>query len=256
MNRPPDSGLSAPKQSLKKESKLPAPQVSACGDQWMMVDWHEHPNANQAARNLAALLRREPQGFCAEVVAGVRTMAMRLPGVSDLQDPGQTAQWREQALAWLTEKAKEALCWPALKGRLQILQACYEAPVAPDLPHVAERCGLSVSEVIRHHLDSEFVAEVIGFMPGFAYLGGLNPALKLPRRDSPRHKVPEGSIAIAGSQSAVYPSATPGGWHLIGCCPLRLFSPLKDPAALIQEGDQIRFERIGLEVFESLWSQR
>jgi KipI family sensor histidine kinase inhibitor len=93
-------------------------------------------------------------------------------------------------------------------------------------------------------------------MPGFAYLGGLHPALKLPRRDSPRQKVPEGSIAIAGNQSAVYPSPTPGGWHLIGACPLRLFRPLCDPPALIQEGDRIRFERISLEAFEQQWSQR
>ncbi|HAB46951.1 MAG TPA: hypothetical protein DCE31_01330, partial [Lautropia sp.] len=234
MSLPPHSETPTPKPPLRKASLLPTPHVSPCGDQWMMVDWQEHPLANRAARSLAGHLRQEPQSFCAEVVAGVRTMAMRLPEARDLQDPQQTARWREQARGWLEEKAKEALDWPAAAGSLRILQACYEASLAPDLPHVAERCGLSVGDVIRHHLDSAFVAEVIGFMPGFAYLGGLHPALNIPRRASPRHKVPEGSIAIAGNQSAVYPSSTAGGWHLIGCCPQRLFRPLQDPAALIQ----------------------
>jgi KipI family sensor histidine kinase inhibitor len=259
-----DTGMTAKAMSVTpadpnlvpKASKMPLPSISTCGDQWMMVDWHDHPKANQAARSLAALLRQERQAFCDEVVAGVRTLAMRLPETRGLQNPNQAASWREQAQAWLSEKAKEALCWPAAEGRLQVLPACYEPPLAPDLVFVAERCGLSVSDVIRHHLESELVAEVIGFMPGFAYLGGLHPALKLPRRDSPRHKVPEGSIAIAGNQSAIYPSSTPGGWHLIGSCPLRLFRPLCDPPALIQEGDRIRFERISLEAFEQQWSQR
>lgn len=228
----------------------------ACGDQWLMVDWHQHPKANQAARSLAAFLRREPQAFAAEVVAGVRTMALRLSESTDLQDSNQRSLLRDRAQQWLIDKAGEALNWPASEGRLHMLQACYHPSLAPDLGFVAEQTGLSIDDVIRHHLGSAFVAEVIGFMPGFAYLGGLHPSLQLVRRDSPRHRVPEGSIAIAGNQSAVYPSATPGGWHLIGRCPERLFRPLHSPPAIIQEGDRVGFERISLETFESLWSQR
>ncbi|NCV27019.1 MAG: carboxyltransferase domain-containing protein, partial [Betaproteobacteria bacterium] len=198
----------------------------------------------------------QPQPFAAEAVAGVRTMALRLAETQRTQSFQQRASLREQAQQWLLDKASEALSWPALEGRLQLLQACYETPLAPDLASVAERTGLELQTVIRLHLESDFVAELIGFMPGFAYLGGLHPALRLPRRDSPRHKVSEGSIAIAGDQSAVYPSSTPGGWHLIGCCPERLFRPRQDPPALIQEGDRVRFERIDLEAFEKLWSQR
>ena len=221
-----------------------------------MVDWHQHPRANRAARRLAALLRREPQAFAEEVVAGVCTLALRLPEPEGFQGGVQRSLLREQARQWLSERAKQALDGEEAEGRLKILPACYHPSLAPDLGFVAEQTGLSVDEVIRHHQESEFIAEVIGFMPGFAYLGGLHPALRLMRRDSPRHKVPEGSIAIAGRQSAVYPRATPGGWHLIGRCPEALFRPEMTPPSNIQEGDRVRFEPISLETFESLWSQR
>jgi KipI family sensor histidine kinase inhibitor len=93
-------------------------------------------------------------------------------------------------------------------------------------------------------------------MPGFAYLGGLDPRLKLDRRAMPRAQVPQGSIAIAGLQTAVYPSATPGGWHLIGRCPSRLFDPARSPASLIGDGDTVVFEPVDRERFETLWAQR
>jgi KipI family sensor histidine kinase inhibitor len=82
---------------------------------------------------------------------------------------------------------------------------------------------------------------LLGFAPGFAYLGELDPSLELPRRQSPRTRVPPGSVAIAGLQTAVYPLATPGGWHLIGTTSLRLFDPASEPPALLRVGDRVRF---------------
>jgi KipI family sensor histidine kinase inhibitor len=111
----------------------------------------------------------------------------------------------------------------------------------PDLSGVAERTGLSPDEVIRRHAAPEYRVYLLGFAPGFAYLGDLDPALVLPRRSSPRTRVPAGSVAIAGAQTAVYPLPTPGGWHLIGSTPLVLFDPSRDPAALLRVGDRVRF---------------
>lgn len=218
-----------------------------------MVDWGEHAHANAAARALAARLRRRPPDFCAEAVAGVRTLAVRLP---DDSRPLARTRHREAALETLRASATEALLWPAPAGKPVVLPACYDLSLAPDLEDVAAATGLSTSEVIAIHSGCTFTAEVIGFMPGFAYLGGLDPRLKLDRRASPRPRVPEGGISIAGLQTAIYPSPTPGGWHLIGRCPLRLFDPLRTPPALLGEGDTLRFEVIDKAQFDRLWAAR
>jgi len=115
----------------------------------------------------------------------------------------------------------------------------------PDLASVAEATGLSIAEVIRRHSDAVYYAYMLGFVPGFAYLGDLDPALVLPRRASPRQRVPVGSVAIAGAQSAIYPLATPGGWHLLGRTEMVIFDPTRAEPSLIRAGDTVRFESIG-----------
>ncbi len=114
----------------------------------------------------------------------------------------------------------------------------------PDLDEVAERKGLTRDQVIQLHHAREYRVYLLGFAPGFAYLGDLDPALALPRRNVPRLRVPAGSVAIAGAQTAVYPLATPGGWHLLGTTELRLFDPGREPPVLLQPGDRVRFEAI------------
>jgi KipI family sensor histidine kinase inhibitor len=124
-----------------------------------------------------------------------------------------------------------------------------EIPVrydGPDLDEVAERTGLSRSLVVERHSARWYRVYLLGFAPGFAYLGELDPSLELARRQSPRTRVPPGSVAIAGLQTAVYPLATPGGWHLIGTTNLRLFDPAADPPALLRVGDQVRFVPAGV----------
>jgi len=228
-------------------------RVEPCGDAWVMVDWGAHPAANVAARALAAMLRTTPQAFCAEAVAGVRTLAVRIATDEAMT---QRAAHRRAALEWLGAIAPEALGWRAPPGGRVVLPACYDASLAPDLADVAAVTGLDPAAVVAIHSGCTFTAEVVGFMPGFAYLGGLDARLKVDRRASPRPRVPEGSIAIAGLQTAVYPSPTPGGWSLIGRCPLRLFDPERSPPALMNEGDTVHFEPIDVATFERLWAAR
>ena len=112
-----------------------------------------------------------------------------------------------------------------------------------DLEFVAEACSLSEEEVIRRHLGTTYVAAFCGFAPGFAYLSGLDSSLKLPRRDTPRTRVPAGTVAIAATYSAVYPQESPGGWHLIGSTSTELWDVARQPPALIEPGRQVRFVR-------------
>jgi len=114
----------------------------------------------------------------------------------------------------------------------------------PDLDEVAERTGLTRDQVVQCHCAGVYRVYLLGFAPGFAYLGTLDPALVLPRRREPRLRVAAGSVAIAGAQTAVYPLGTPGGWHLLGRTELRMFDPRRQPPVLLCPGDRVRFEAV------------
>jgi KipI family sensor histidine kinase inhibitor len=120
----------------------------------------------------------------------------------------------------------------------------HEIPVTydgPDLADVAVSCGLSTEEVIARHSGRRYSVDLLGFVPGFGYLSELDASLRLPRRPQPRPRVPAGSVAIAGAQTAVYPLDTPGGWHIIGRTGSVMFDPERDPPALLRAGDIVRF---------------
>jgi KipI family sensor histidine kinase inhibitor len=129
---------------------------------------------------------------------------------------------------------------------------CYEGEFAPDLREVAERVKLSVDEVVVRHAASEHRVLMMGFSPGQPYIGGLDAALEVPRRATPRTRVPAGSIAIANAQTAVYPFDISGGWNVIGRTPLKVFDVARDPAALFAPGMIVRFVPIPSAEFERL----
>ncbi|SDJ26478.1 sensor histidine kinase inhibitor, KipI family [Ferrimonas sediminum] len=117
----------------------------------------------------------------------------------------------------------------------------YGGEFGPDLGWVAKQCGCDEQTVIRRHTQGKYWAAFVGFQPGFAYLEGLPPELHLPRRATPRLRVEPGSVALASHYGAIYPAASPGGWHIIGHTDLALFSPSRTPPALIQPGDEVQF---------------
>lgn len=117
----------------------------------------------------------------------------------------------------------------------------YGGENGPDLAALADELGLSESEIIKHHTGAEYEVAFLGFAPGFAYLSGMDPRLKAPRRKSPRLKVPAGSVGIAGLQTGVYPEESPGGWQIIGRTDLKLFDPIRDRPSILKLGDRVRF---------------
>jgi KipI family sensor histidine kinase inhibitor len=110
-----------------------------------------------------------------------------------------------------------------------------------DLTTVATLTGLSVAEVIDRHTSGVYEVAFVGFAPGFAYLTGLDPTLHVPRLATPRTRVPEGSVAIAGPYAAVYPTPSPGGWNLLGRTAIPVFDPRREPPALLAPGTRVRF---------------
>ncbi len=134
--------------------------------------------------------------------------------------------------------ATRAKASPVSSGRLIEIPATYDGP---DLAEVARLSGLGASELVALHSAREYVAYFLGFSPGFAYLGDLDPRIVAPRLDAPRPRVPAGSIGVAGNQTCVYPHSTPGGWRLVARTDVALFDARRDPPSLIAPGDRVRF---------------
>ncbi len=132
------------------------------------------------------------------------------------------------------------------------IPVCYGGAFGEDISNVARHASISVDEVIRLHTEPEYLVYMLGFLPGFAYLGGLDSRLHTPRLDSPRTKIPAGSVGIGGEQTGVYPIASPGGWQLIGRTPIPLYDPNADAPVLLSAGDRIKFYSITPEEFSEI----
>jgi KipI family sensor histidine kinase inhibitor len=126
-------------------------------------------------------------------------------------------------------------------GRLHLIPVVYDGP---DLAEVASRLGLPPDDVVRRHAERVYRVRFLGFAPGFAYLGPLDRSLVVARRADPRPRVPAGSVAVSGDQTAIYPLDTPGGWHLLGRTAVRPFDLSRVPASLFAPGDRVRFEPV------------
>jgi KipI family sensor histidine kinase inhibitor len=184
---------------------------------------------------LQASLRSSPIEGIEELLPAARTLMLRF-------DPERLAGERlEGALvaAWVR---RETVAPSRAAGPLVEIPVCYDGE---DLAEVARLAGLTVDEVIRRHQASRFTVAFCGFAPGFAYLVGGDPALRVPRRATPRPQVPAGSVALGGVYCGVYPQATPGGWQLIGRTPMAMWDPGRDPPARLTPGMRVRFREIG-----------
>ena len=156
----------------------------------------------------------------------------------DKSDPWQIRQTIQSALKTLSTENKQH------QGKLVELPVYYHPETGPDLEALASHAGLTTDEVIDLHQSQEYLVYAIGFAPGFAYLGEVDPRIAKPRLTTPRLKVPKGAVAIADRQTAVYPASSPGGWNLIGNCPISLFDAHSEPYMPVTVGDRVRFRAI------------
>jgi KipI family sensor histidine kinase inhibitor len=219
-------------------------RVRLTGDAALTAEFE--PRADVAINRAAAALGRVVRGAA---LGGVRDVVVTTSAVTVYVDP-LAVDWR--ALERVLETPVPARADPARTSAAEadpiegaepiVVPTRYGGADGPDLAEVAERCGCSPDEVVARHLDRLYRVFMVGFMPGFAYLGPLDERLRLPRRGSPRLRVPAGSVAIAGEQTAVYPLETPGGWWIIGRSALRVFDADREPASLFDVGRRVRFE--------------
>lgn len=157
-----------------------------------------------------------------------------------------------QYIEQLLDAYREEDCLAVQLGGIVEIPVCYEAAYGPDLVEVADYHQVSTEEIVTWHTARVHPVYMIGFAPGFPYLGGMDSRLATPRKSVPRTQIPVGSVGIGGAQTGIYPFETPGGWQLIGRTPLRLFRPDTDPPSLLKVGDQVRFVAITSEQFHAL----
>ena len=138
------------------------------------------------------------------------------------------------------------------EGRLVELPVYYDPEAGPDLESLAQQKALEVEDVISIHQATEYRVYAIGFAPGFAYLGEVDERIAAPRLSTPRQRVPRGAVAIADRQTAVYPAPSPGGWNLIGLCPVRMFDPAAEPIMPVNVGDRVRFRAVDRQTYLDL----
>lgn len=173
--------------------------------------------------------------------AGVREMIPTFRSLLVIFDPAEIRpeDLQEQLLSMLEDVETDHA-----PGRRWALPVCYEGEFAPDLDDVAKDTGLSADEVRDLHTGRDYFVYMIGFLPGFGYMGDLAEAIQLPRRTNPRTHVPLGSVAIAKDMTAVYSLESPGGWHLLGRTPVPLFNPAWEKPVLLAPGDSVGFEPV------------
>ena len=141
---------------------------------------------------------------------------------------------------------------PITSSKPIIIPVCYGETYGPDIEEVARHNKLTIEEVIYLHSQPTYIVYMLGFLPGFPYMGGMNKSLATPRKKLPRKAVPVGSVGIAGEQTGIYPLQSPGGWQLIGRTPVNLFNPYNDSPTLLKAGDRIQFSPISESEFKEI----
>lgn len=200
-------------------------------------------DAHSRVRKLLRLLEMEP-------IAGVRNLHPAYHSILVKFDPRQR---NHDELEDILQQYIGRIENVSLPGPREVeIPVCYGGEYGPDLNDVGAMHGMSPEQVIALHSSSTYLVYFLGFVPGFAYLGGLPEALATPRLATPRRRVPAGSVGIAGNQTGVYPVATPGGWRLLGRTPIAIFRPDRDELSLLSIGDRVRFTPISAAQFASL----
>jgi inhibitor of KinA len=223
------------------------------GDSAAYVEFSEQLDleVNLAAQNLAAKVRARALPWIADIVPTLGGLALHFD-IDHEQLPGSPLEATRELVTDCLDQPDDI---KQDTGRLVEIPVCYEPEFGLDLEHIATLRGLSMKDVVRLHSAAQYRVLMMGFVPGGPYMGGLDPAINLPRRSSPRTRVTQGSVALANLQVVIYPFTTPGGWHIVGRTPSILFDAERHPACLLAPQDRVRFVPISLSEFHRLQSK-
>ncbi len=212
----------------------PEPLLLPAGDRGLVVEFDDAISleANGKVRGLLAATEREQVPGVVDLVPTYRSLLVQY-------DPVKTSF--DEILSRFAQLVTDLDEQSVGTSRVVRIPTLYGGEAGPDLEYVAEHAGIGTGDVIQIHSGTDYLVYMMGFSPGFPYLGGLSDLLTTPRLTTPRAAVPVGSVGIAETQTGVYPVTSPGGWRIIGRTPVRLFDPEASPPALLRAGDYLRF---------------
>lgn len=209
-------------------------RILTAGDSSLLIEFGKEicPETNRKISATVQLMREQHIEGVVDVIPAFCSLLINYdPRVISYKE----IRKRMQALLKVDAKAGEQ------RKRVFEIPVCYGGEYGPDIANIAEHAGLSEEEVIRIHSSRDYLIYMLGFLPGFTYLGGLDERIHTPRLANPRLKINAGSVGIAGSQTGIYPLDSPGGWQLMGMTPVKTYDPNREVPILVEAGDYIRF---------------
>lgn len=220
-------------------------RITVAGDSALNIEFGDEISAetSTAIRQAAEMLSDNPIAGVSELIPTFCSLMVCYdPIIIGYDELAETLQMRLRRLR------------PAHMGvhRITVIPTCYGGRFGPDIQTVAEHAGLTQQEVIEIHSAPDYLIDMLGFLPGFAYLGGLDPRLHVPRLVVPRTSIPAGSVGIGGAQTGVYPLESPAGWQLIGRTPIRPYDPERKKPILYAAGEYLRFRPIDADEYRSI----
>ncbi len=221
---------------------MPDIRILTAGDSALLIEFGKEidPETNRKITALVQLMREQHIEGIVDVIPAFCSLLINYdPRVLSYEELKE----RMEHLLKMETKTE------ATRKRIFEIPVCYGGEYGPDIENIAEHAGLSVEEVIKIHSSKDYLIYMLGFLPGFTYLGGLDERIYTPRLASPRLKIRAGSVGIGGSQTGIYPLDSPGGWQLMGLTPVRTYDPKRQTPILVEAGDYIRFIPIDEEEF-------
>ena len=221
------------------------PRFLPAGDRSLVVELGNEisPDVNRRIRDLVLAIERRRVAGVVDLVPTYRSLLVycdpRRVSLAELQ----------REIASFERHLGET---PLPPPKVVEIPTCYGGWLGPDLEFVASHCKLTPDEVVRIHAGTDYLVYMMGFTPGFTYLGGMPERIATPRLKTPRTLIPAGSVGIAQQQTGIYPVDSPGGWQLIGRTPLRLFDPHRDPPVVVEAGDYIRFTAVDRDTYDNI----
>ena len=224
-----------------------------CGDHALTIEWGNRIDisVNKTVIALFTLLKEANIKGVKDIIPAYNSLTIVYDTVT-LKKQVKTATVYE----WISRQVGKLIDSSVIdnerKPRLVRIPVCYDLSLAPDLVSLAEEHCMDTEEVVKLHTGKTYRVFMIGFLPGFAYMGSVDERIITPRKTNPRTMVPAGSVGIAGEQTGIYPFDSPGGWQLIGQTPSQMFSADQEEPCLLQPGDEVQFYSIRLIEFEKL----
>lgn len=221
---------------------MPDIRILTAGDSALLIEFGKeiNPETNRKITAIVQLMREQHIEGIVDVIPAFCSLLINYdPRVLSYEELKE----RMENLLKIETKTETT------RKRIFEIPVCYGGEYGPDIDNIAEHAGLSVNEVIKIHSSKDYLIYMLGFLPGFTYLGGLDERIHTPRLASPRLKIRAGSVGIGGSQTGIYPLDSPGGWQLMGMTPVRTYDPERQTPILVEAGDYIRFIPIDEEEF-------